>query len=106
MELSPSRWSQVSYEQCVLWKGTINIDVIGVFQIINMFLSSNLEKDGLGHFEVDSESGDIRTTELFTHNAEPYYTLRIRARDGGRPPLEDEAVIYVQVRSLAVGGKV
>lgn len=71
-----------------------------------MFLSSNLEKDGLGHFEVDSESGDIRTTELFTHNAELYYTLRIRARDGGMPPLEDEAVIYVQVRSLTVGGNV
>lgn len=71
-----------------------------------MLLSSNLEKDGLGHFEVDSESGDVRTTGLFTHNAEPYYTLRIRARDGGKPPLEDEAVVYVQVRSLTVSGKV
>lgn len=59
--------------------------------------SNNLENDGQGHFEINSERGDIRTTELFNLNTQPYYTLKIGTRDGGLPPLEEEAVIYVQV---------
>lgn len=65
-----------------------------------VFLWANLEEEGLGHFEIDSESGDIRTTELFTQNTELYYTLKIHAKDSGAPPLEDAAVIHVQVRSF------
>uniref|UniRef100_A0A8C3A6Y3 Protocadherin-16 n=1 Tax=Cyclopterus lumpus TaxID=8103 RepID=A0A8C3A6Y3_CYCLU len=56
--------------------------------------------EGFGHFEIDSESGDIRTTELFTENSEPLYTLTVTAKDGGVPPLEDTAVIHVQVHGL------
>ncbi|XP_020495326.2 protocadherin-23 [Labrus bergylta] len=59
-----------------------------------------LEDEGVGHFEIDSENGDIRTTEGFTHRAETYYTLKITARDGGVPPQEDTAVIHVQVQVL------
>ncbi|XP_029288257.1 LOW QUALITY PROTEIN: protocadherin-23 [Cottoperca gobio] len=62
--------------------------------------TADLEDAGFGHFEVDSESGDIRTTEIFTQNAEPYYTLRVRAKDSGASPLEDTAVIHVQVHGL------
>lgn len=65
-----------------------------------VFLLANLEEEGLGHFEIDRESGDIRTTELFTQNPEPLYTLKIHAQDGGAPPLGDAAVIHVQVRSV------
>lgn len=65
-----------------------------------MFLAVDLKKEGLGHFEIDSESGDIRTTELFTQNAETYYTLKISAQDSGATPLEDTAVIHVQVQSF------
>lgn len=64
-----------------------------------MFLSDDLEDEGFGHFEIDSESGDIRTTELFTQGAASYYTLRVTAKDGGATPLEDTAVIHVQVQS-------
>nr|XP_046274188.1 protocadherin-23 isoform X2 [Scatophagus argus] len=58
------------------------------------------EEAGLGHFEIDSESGDIHTTELFTHNTEPYYTLKVTAKDSGATPLEDAAVVHVQVHGL------
>ncbi|KAM9362525.1 protocadherin-23 [Symphorus nematophorus] len=58
------------------------------------------DEDGFGHFKIDSESGDIRTAELFTQNTEPFYTLKIRAMDTGATPLEDTAVIHVQVHGL------
>ncbi|XP_054634742.1 protocadherin-23 [Dunckerocampus dactyliophorus] len=51
----------------------------------------------LGHFEIDGKSGDIRTTSLFEHNVGASYTLEVTARDGGRSPLEDAALIHVQV---------
>ncbi|KAK2817251.1 hypothetical protein Q5P01_025442 [Channa striata] len=58
------------------------------------------EDDDLGRFEVDSVSGDVRTTELFTWDAQPYYTLRVTARDSGAAPQEDTAVIRVQVHGV------
>ncbi|XP_044045793.1 protocadherin-23 [Siniperca chuatsi] len=60
----------------------------------------DLEDESLGHFEIDSKSGDVRTTELFTQNAELYYTLKISAKDSGATPLEETAVIHVQVYGL------
>ncbi|XP_049428541.1 protocadherin-23 [Epinephelus fuscoguttatus] len=63
-------------------------------------VTDDLEDEGFGHFEIDSESGDIRTTELFTQGAASYYTLRVTAKDGGATPLEDTAVIHVQVHGL------
>uniref|UniRef100_A0A8C9XCR9 Protocadherin-16 n=1 Tax=Sander lucioperca TaxID=283035 RepID=A0A8C9XCR9_SANLU len=58
-------------------------------------------RDGKISFDrlIDSESGDVRTTELFTQNTEPYYTLKVTAKDSGATPLEDTAVIHVQVHS-------
>lgn len=55
------------------------------------------DEGGPPHFEIDGETGSIRTTELFTRNTRPFYTLRICARDGGAPPLESLAVVHVQV---------
>lgn len=55
---------------------------------------------GNPHFEIDGETGDIRTTEDFAQNSRPFYTLSICASDGGAPPLEDSAVLHVQVFSL------
>nr|XP_057940770.1 protocadherin-23 isoform X2 [Doryrhamphus excisus] len=51
----------------------------------------------LGHFVIDSKSGDIRTTSLFQRNMEAAYTLKVTARDGGRSPLEAVALVHVQV---------
>ncbi|KAM9857018.1 protocadherin-23 [Aulostomus maculatus] len=64
-------------------------------------VAARLEEGNFGHFEIDSKSGDIRTTELFSQNAaEPYYTLRVTARDSGASSLEDTAVIHIQVHGL------
>ncbi|XP_023190165.1 protocadherin-23 [Xiphophorus maculatus] len=58
------------------------------------------EENGLRHFEIDSKNGDIRTTQLFSQRTEPSYTLKITARDGGAPSLEDTAVVHIQVYGL------
>lgn len=83
---------------CTVWTFTVTIWWVEEYHHL-VFFSSDLEEEGLGHFEIDSESGDIRTTELFTQNSESYYTLKINARDSGATPLEDTAVIHVQVQS-------
>ncbi|XP_015246288.1 PREDICTED: protocadherin-23 [Cyprinodon variegatus] len=58
------------------------------------------EEDSLKHFEIDGKSGDIRTTQFFSQGTEPFYTLKITARDGGAPSLEDTAVVHIQVYGL------
>ncbi|KAM3623277.1 uncharacterized protein V6R79_009482 [Siganus canaliculatus] len=58
------------------------------------------EDGGFGHFDIDSESGDVRTTELFTRGAEPFYALRVTAKDGGATPLQETAVVRIQVHGL------
>ncbi|TKS68438.1 Protocadherin-16 Protein dachsous -like protein 1 [Collichthys lucidus] len=68
--------------------GTVTFSLVG------------FEKEGLGHFEIDSETGDVRTTELFAQNTEPYYTLKISAKDSGATPLEETAVIHIQVHGF------
>lgn len=61
--------------------------------------SIRVESNGQGHFQIDRQSGDIRTTELFNQDTQLYYTLKVGARDGGSPPREEQAVVYVQVRT-------
>ncbi|XP_059190480.1 protocadherin-23 [Centropristis striata] len=60
----------------------------------------DLEDEMFAHFEIDRDSGDVRTTDLFSQSAELYYTLRVTARDGGAAPLQDTAVIHLQVHGL------
>ncbi|XP_078800590.1 protocadherin-23-like isoform X2 [Oryzias latipes] len=55
------------------------------------------EGDAVGHFEVDSESGEIRMTQLFTQNTKQHYILKVTAKDGGVSPQENTAVLHVQV---------
>lgn len=49
------------------------------------------------HFEIDSKTGDVRSTHLFIQTTETFYTLRITARDSGVTPQEETAVLHVQV---------
>ncbi|XP_076001821.1 protocadherin-23 [Genypterus blacodes] len=56
--------------------------------------------DGRGHFEIDSKSGDIRTTALFPQSIRPHYTLRVTARDSGDTPLQNTATVHVQVHGV------
>ncbi|XP_018591367.2 protocadherin-23 isoform X2 [Scleropages formosus] len=53
--------------------------------------------DGLGHFEIDSASGEIRSTARFSKHPGNHYTLAVVASDNGPSPLERTAVIHVQV---------
>ncbi|XP_077426879.1 protocadherin-23 isoform X2 [Vanacampus margaritifer] len=65
--------------------------------VILSLLTVGTEGQHLKHFEIDGKSGDIRTTSLFKRSAETTYILQVTARDGGSPPLEDAALIRVQV---------
>ena len=57
-------------------------------------------EDDLGHFEIDSGSGDIRTTWRFSQNSQTHYTFTVVAHDGGHTPLEERAVIHLQVTRI------
>ncbi|KAJ8399247.1 hypothetical protein AAFF_G00412850 [Aldrovandia affinis] len=58
---------------------------------------SLMSGDGLGHFEIDSQSGEIRTTGLFPQQPRAHYSLTVIARDNGTAPLEETAVVHLQV---------
>ncbi|KAL6110918.1 dchs2 [Pungitius sinensis] len=60
-------------------------------------VTADSQVEGLGAFEVDSESGDVRTTAPFTRASGSFYAVKVTARDGGVPPREDAALIHVQV---------
>lgn len=52
---------------------------------------------------MDSESGEIRMTQLFTQNTKQHYILKVTAKDGGVSPQENTAVLHVQVRTTCGG---
>lgn len=64
---------------------------------LSFSLPFSLSDEEQGHFEIDSQSGDIRSTEEFTQNAKAQYTLTVVATDNGAVPLEETAVIHLQV---------
>uniref|UniRef100_A0A8C5DX71 Cadherin domain-containing protein n=1 Tax=Gouania willdenowi TaxID=441366 RepID=A0A8C5DX71_GOUWI len=53
------------------------------------------DNEHLTHFEINRESGAIRTTEQFSHNSKLFYILKVTARDTGAVPQEETAVIHV-----------
>nr|XP_021332170.1 protocadherin-23 isoform X1 [Danio rerio] len=54
----------------------------------------------LGHFSIDSLSGDVKVTSQFSSNPQMRYTLRVVATDNGLFPLEETAVVHIQVYVL------
>ncbi|XP_068133139.1 protocadherin-23 [Hyperolius riggenbachi] len=64
------------------------------------YLSSD---DDLGHFIINISTGEIWTTQALSTSIRPYYRLTVTARDQGVPPLEDYAVVNIQVISTAEG---
>ncbi|XP_030644108.1 LOW QUALITY PROTEIN: protocadherin-23 [Chanos chanos] len=56
--------------------------------------------DDFGHFEIDRRSGDIRTTARFSSNPQKHYTLTVVATDNGHIPLEESAIVHVQLQHL------
>ncbi|MFT7807568.1 protocadherin-23 isoform X1 [Arapaima gigas] len=58
---------------------------------------SMMSDDDLGHFEIDSTSGEIRSTGRFLEHPRTHYTLTVIATDKGSTPLHRTAVIHLQV---------
>ncbi|XP_061102894.1 protocadherin-23 [Conger conger] len=58
----------------------------------------SLMSDELGLFEIDSKSGEIRTTGDISQQARTQYTLTVIATDNGPAPLEETAVVHLQVQ--------
>ncbi|XP_061685390.1 protocadherin-23 [Syngnathoides biaculeatus] len=74
-----------------------DLDVAENGTVTFTLLTVGAEGQRLRHFEIDGKSGDIRTTSLFKRNAETTYILKVTARDGGSPPLENTALVHLQV---------
>ncbi|CAL9699946.1 unnamed protein product [Knipowitschia caucasica] len=64
------------------------------------FSMDAVEEAQSSHFDINSKSGDIRTTQIFSHSTQRRYTLRVTATDAGAVPLEESALIHVQVHGL------
>ncbi|XP_028599298.2 protocadherin-23 [Podarcis muralis] len=62
--------------------------------------------ESLGHFQIDSSSGELRTTEALLYNWRSSYQMAITAADQGVPPLQGQVVITVEVIPLPQGRSV
>ncbi|XP_072526719.1 protocadherin-23 [Salminus brasiliensis] len=54
---------------------------------------------GNSHFKIDPQSGDIKVTAGFIPNPYTNYTLTVVAKDNGPKPLEQSAVVHIQVHA-------
>ncbi|XP_051560919.1 protocadherin-23 [Myxocyprinus asiaticus] len=66
----------------------------------NGTVSFSMKDNQLGHFSIDSRNGDIKVTAQFSTNPQTRYTLRVVAKDNGPFPLEEIAVVHIQVYTL------
>ncbi|XP_067261327.1 protocadherin-23 isoform X2 [Chanodichthys erythropterus] len=60
----------------------------------------SMKDNQLGHFSIDSHNGDVKVTSRFSSNPQMRYTLRVVATDNGLFPLEETAVVHIQVYVL------
>ncbi|XP_053711047.1 protocadherin-23 isoform X2 [Synchiropus splendidus] len=67
---------------------------------ITFSIATDDMEETLGHFEIDSRTGDIRNTELFSHEVQQFYTLKVIACDKGSPSLQEVATIHIQVHGV------
>ncbi|XP_063166591.1 protocadherin-23 [Candoia aspera] len=68
-----------------------------------LVLYSISSEGSLGHFQIDSSSGELRTTEALLYNWHSNYRMIITASDKGDPPLQGETVIGIEVIPLPKG---
>ncbi|XP_043401799.1 protocadherin-23 isoform X2 [Chelonia mydas] len=69
-------------------------------------LYSILSEDSFGHFQIDANSGELRTTEALSYNWRPNYRILVTASDQGMPPLQGHAVVNIQVIPFSKGRSV
>ncbi|KAK2116364.1 Protocadherin-23 [Saguinus oedipus] len=55
------------------------------------------------HFKIDANSGEIRTTTILSYDYRPSYRMTVIATDQGMPPLQEQAVVNIQVIPLSKG---
>ncbi|XP_072240912.1 protocadherin-23 [Leuresthes tenuis] len=99
-ELSVQIWAGVPTGSLVTNMFAKDLDAGENGSVTHSLVTVGLEDDGLGYFEIDSRTGEIRTKQLFTKSAEPNYTLKVTAKDSGAPSQEDTAVVHVQIYGL------
>nr|XP_060634795.1 protocadherin-23 [Anolis sagrei ordinatus] len=59
--------------------------------------------ESLGHFKIDSSSGELRTTEALLYSWHSNYKMVVTAVDQGIPPLQGQTAISVEVIPLPKG---
>uniref|UniRef100_A0ACB8E7L0 Uncharacterized protein n=1 Tax=Sphaerodactylus townsendi TaxID=933632 RepID=A0ACB8E7L0_9SAUR len=62
--------------------------------------------ESLGHFQIDSSSGELRTTEAILYNWRSAYRMVVTATDQGIPSLQGQMHIIVEVIPLPKGSSV
>lgn len=82
------------------------MDLFNFFQKPFVYIIVFVFADDLGHFEVDIRSGDIRTTSRFSQKPQTNYTLTVVVTDNGPAPLQETAVIHLQVLTPVHAGTV
>uniref|UniRef100_A0A8C0G160 Cadherin domain-containing protein n=1 Tax=Chelonoidis abingdonii TaxID=106734 RepID=A0A8C0G160_CHEAB len=63
-------------------------------------------KAHFGHFQIDANNGELRTTEALSYNWRPNYRILVTASDQGMPPLQGHAVVNIQVIPFSKGRSV
>ncbi|XP_052585979.1 protocadherin-23 [Peromyscus californicus insignis] len=66
-------------------------------------LTYSISPDYPAHFKIDANNGEIRTTTILSHDYRPSYRMTVIASDQGVPPLQGQAIIYIQVIPLSKG---
>ncbi|TRY68197.1 hypothetical protein DNTS_025755 [Danionella cerebrum] len=85
-------WGGIPAESVIITMFAKDLDA-GENGTVRFFLKDNQ----LGHFTIDSCSGDVKVTSEFSSNPQIHYTLRVVATDHGLFPLEEIAVLHIQV---------
>uniref|UniRef100_H2ZZL6 Protocadherin-16 n=1 Tax=Latimeria chalumnae TaxID=7897 RepID=H2ZZL6_LATCH len=60
-------------------------------------LYSVSSEDGLGHFKIDSKTGDLKTNVILSYRLNSHYRLMVTASDQGKTPLHRTVMVNIQV---------
>ncbi|XP_072352111.1 protocadherin-23 [Scyliorhinus torazame] len=63
----------------------------------NGTVSFSILEDYLNSFKIDTKTGELRTSKVFMHSHVSHYKIMVMASDAGSPPLQQTAIINVQV---------
>ncbi|KAM9792483.1 protocadherin-23 [Neosynchiropus ocellatus] len=99
-EINVQMWAGVSAGSLVTTMFARDLDAGENGTVVFSIVTDEMEEATFGHFEIDSRTGDIRNTELFNHEVQQFYTLKVVACDKGSPSLQEVATVHVQVHGV------